>query len=103
MLALDTITGARSRDVREAGARVLGCAAHRHGQLEAIAAALVDGLNKNEHLAAAAAEVAQVACSCFGDDRLVSHHSAPHKQAGFTIRFQKHIGNNIEAHGLKLV
>ena len=72
MLALDSPSGAKSQQVREASARILGCAAAKHGQLAAIAGALVDAVSRSEAVASAVAEICQLACTCFGDDRLVS-------------------------------
>ncbi|KAK9792029.1 hypothetical protein WJX73_005287 [Symbiochloris irregularis] len=70
VLALDSTTGARAQTVRESAARILGCAAAKHGQLDAIGGALVDALNRNEAVASAAAAVCKIAGACFGDDRL---------------------------------
>ena len=78
VLALDSQGGGKSKEVREGGARILGYAVLKLSQLDSIAGTLVDSLNKNETLAAAAAEVAQIACARFGDDRLVSDRKARH-------------------------
>lgn len=81
LTALDSTAGAKSKDVRDSASRILGYAAAQLQQVEAIAGCLVDGLNRSEALAAAAAEVAQLACARFGDDRLVS--SPAHKIFAF--------------------
>lgn len=61
----------KSKTVREAAFAILTSCALRYGQLEAIGGSTIAALTRNEHLAAALAELAEYAEAKHDDSRLV--------------------------------
>ena len=72
MVMLDSPAGMKDRAARESICMILASAALKYRQLESVAAALVDRLNKHEHMAGLCAELAQYAVIKYDDAQLVS-------------------------------
>ena len=58
--------------VKEGAFKLLSALAHRYQQLDVVSGALVDVLNKQEHVPPVLAELADFAFVRYGDARLVS-------------------------------
>ena len=71
MLMLDSAAGVKDRAARDSICVILASAALRYRQLDSVAAALVDLLNKHEHMAGLCAELAQYAAIKCDDAQLV--------------------------------
>ena len=70
-LLVESAGAMKSRVAREGAFAMLAAVALRHGQLEAVAGALVAALPRNEHLGAALPELAAYAEGRHGDASLV--------------------------------
>ena len=68
---LDSVAGVKDRAARDSICMILASAALRYRQLDSVAAALVDLLNKHEHMAGLCAELAQYAVIKCDDAQLV--------------------------------
>ena len=61
--------------VKEGAFKLLSALAHKYQQLDVVCGALVDLLNKQEHVPPVLAELADFAWVRYGDARLVTHFS----------------------------
>ena len=62
----------KTKAVREGAFKLLSSLAHRFQQLDTVTGALIDLLNKHEHVPAVLAELSEFAFVKYGDARLVS-------------------------------
>lgn len=69
---LESAAALKSRPVKEAVFKLLSALAHRYAQLDVVSGAMVDLVNKHEHLPTALAELAEYAAQHHNDPRLVS-------------------------------
>ena len=69
---LDSAAGVKDRAARDSICIILASVALKYRQLDSVAAALVNLLNKHEHMAGLCAEVAQYAVIKCDDAQLVS-------------------------------
>lgn len=71
LLVLESPGALKARPSKEAAFKLLSALTHRYGQLDVVGGALVDLMNKHEHLPAALAELAEYAAQHHNDPRLV--------------------------------
>ncbi len=71
-LLLESAAAMKSKTSRDGAFAVLSACALKYGQLEAVAGAAVGALARNEHMAAALAELAEYSQAKYDDARLVS-------------------------------
>ncbi len=70
-LLISSASAAKDKAAKEAAFKVLACCAIRYKQMEHVLATLIDMLNKDEHMSAVCAELAEYAAKHLGDNQLV--------------------------------
>ena len=71
LAGLEDPADARSPRIRTSTARIFACVT-RYGQVDSVAASLMDAISRSEHLSDAAGTIAHQACQVYQDPCLVS-------------------------------
>jgi len=76
-MMLESSAAVKNRSVKEASFKLLSALVHKYQQLDVVSGAMIDLMNKHEHLSTTLAELAEFASQHHNDPRLVSPLEGP--------------------------